>query len=274
MSSYAVRYRLEAAKRRAAENAARFVGPSSAHLSGPYSHDWRVVARANAKRRFSRPAVWNPAYTDDNGRAWRWLETVEGSGLRVVVENATEAANGRGRVTGYYVDTHATDAQHGAVLATRDPESPRARFFAAISDPYNDGAYCILWESHGDMDSAVRAADSLAERAAEESRAYDAAFQAGARYSDLGEEIKASRAKALVILQDRKTARGSATLCAVIREKVDSLVTAIAEARAVRERLANGEGESSDDWARAFWTGDKRLQAAFADGAGLAGFPA
>lgn len=272
MSSYAVRYRLEATKRRAAENAVKY--PNGTMTGGAYSPDWRVVARANAKRRFGRPAVWNPAYTDDSGRAWRWLETVEGSGLRVVVENATEAANGRDRVTGYYVDTFADESQHGVVLATRDPESPRARFFAAISDPYNDGAYRILWESHDDMDSAVRAADSLAAHAAEESRNYDAAFQAGARYSDLGEEIKASRAEALTILQDRKTARGSATLCAVIREKVGSLVTAIAEARAARERLANGEGESSDDWARAFWTGDKRLQAAFADGAGLAGFPA
>lgn len=271
MSSYAVRYRLEAAKRRAAENAVKY--PNGTMAADAYSPDWRVVARANAKRRFSRPAVWNPAYTDDNGRAWRWLETVEGSGLRVVVENATKAANDR-RVTGYYVDTDATDSQHGVVLATRDPESPRARFFAAISDPYNDGAHRILWESHDDMDSAVRGADSLAAHVAEESRDYDAAFQAGARYSDLGEEIKASRAKALTILQDRKTARGSATLCAVIREKVDSLVAAIAEARAARERLANGEGESSDDWARAFWTGDKRLQAAFADGAGLASFPA
>src|SRR5690606_3922161 len=117
-------------------------------------------------------------------------------------------------------------------------------------------------------------ADSLAEHAAEEARNYDSAFQAGARYSDLGEEIKVSRAEALAILQDRKSASGSATLCAVIREKVDSLVAAIAEARIARASLAHGQGESSDDWARGFWTGDKRLQAAFADGAGLARFPA
>lgn len=270
MSSYALRDRLANAKSRAAENAVKY--PNGTMAGDAYSPDWRVVARANAKRRFGRPAAWNPAYTDDNGRAWRWHETAEGSGLRVAVENATEKANRN--TTGYYVDTFADESQHGVVLSTRDPESPRARFFAAISDPYNDGAYRILWESHDDMDSAVRAADSLAERAAEESRAYDAAFQAGARYSDLGEEITASRAEALAILKDRKTARGSATLCAVIREKVDSLVVAIAEARAARERLANGEGESSDDWARAFWTGDKRLQAAFVVGAGLARFPA
>lgn len=259
--SYALKSRLDLAKRTAESNAA--TRPDSAWSP----HDWRDVARANAKRRYGLGSAWGPIWSDDAGRTWRFLERVEGSGLMVAVENATEKAN-RDRVTGYYVDTDQSDSQHGAVLATRDPESPKARFFAAITDPHNGGAYRVRWAVESDLDAAVHSADHYAEQNAEKARNHNAAWQAGSYWADLGETVAAARKQALEILRDRRTASGSETLCAVIREKVRNLVDEIQDAREKRDRLTRGEGASNDDWGHSFWAGDRDLQAAFNEGAG------
>jgi hypothetical protein len=270
--TYALKARLAAAKTKAAENAATqarqlesYPGAHPNYLA-QWPTDWRAVARANAKRRYARPAIWNPSYTDSKGRVWRWLERVDGSGLRVAIENATAEAT---RHIGYYTDSDCGDSIHGVVLSTRDPESPKARFFAAVSDPHNAGAYRILWEAESDLRAAINEADRLAERSAEEERAYNAAFHAGSQWADLGAEIAEARKSALAILRDRKTARGSDTLCAVIREKVESLLSDIRKAREQRESLAEGDGlPGRESWGLSFYTGDKGLRAAFNDGAG------
>jgi hypothetical protein len=270
-----LRARLDDAKRAALANVTRRAkraekAPhlSPAYLATLYPDDWREIARADAKRRYGRGSPWNPGYTDKRGRAWRWLERVDGSGLAVAVENATDRQNGH-RCSGYYVDTFGDgEAQHGAVLIAGREESPRARYFAAISDPHNDGAFRVYWTPCDNLDDAAALADSLAERDAESQREYDAAWQAGSLWADLGEEVKQDRAALLAILGDRKAATGSATLCAVIREKVDDLLESIRDARAKRDRLAEGDGASNDDFYRTFWDGDADLRAAFNEGAG------
>lgn len=260
--NYALAARLAAAKSKAAANAdirarqlVTYPDAAESYLD-QWPLDWRPIAREAAKRRYANRSPWNPVYVADNGDKMRWLESVNGSGLAVVCENATAEVSGN-RTTGYYVDTFQEETQHGVVLATRDAESPRARFFAAVSDPHNDGAYRLLWQSFGDISDARAAADSMAENDAERQRDHDSAYQAGQRFAELGEEIAAARAAARVI-----------------REKVRSLIGEIADARAARARLANGEGESDRDHYRTFWNGDKSLQAAFCDGASLAAFPA
>jgi hypothetical protein len=257
------------AKTKAAENATKREGTPSFYspgfLDSYYPVDWRVIARAAARRRYQKPGIWNPPSIDDRGRAWRWLESVNGSGLIVVCENATKRANRD--TTGYYTRSDGGDPIHGVVLATRNEESPKARFFAAISDYDNPGAYRILWEAEDSLDDAIRTADHIAGESAEEARDYDAAHTAGRAWADFGEGIKTLRKEALAILKDRKAAHGSPILCAVIREKVESLVSEIADMRKRRARLADGQGASdSDHWSQ-FYTGDKRLRAAFNDGA-------
>lgn len=265
----ALTYRLAHAKRVAAANVDRraqllrnYPGAAESFLDSLAPLDWRVIAQTAARKRYGRPAIWNPPYTDSAGNVWRWLETVDGSGLRVAVDNATSRVSDR-RTLGYYVDTFADESQHGVVLATRDCESPRARFFPAINDPHNDGAFRILWKSCDNWSDAAHTADSLAERDAESQRDYDSAWQAGSQWADLGAQITAARKEALAILRDRKSASGSATLCAVIREKVESLLSDIRAAREKRAQLANGDAESFY-----FYTGDARLRAAFNEGAG------
>lgn len=254
-------WRLATARRAAWQNAAK--GRTGAATC------WRTIARENARRRYQNGGPqWGPVFVS-GGDPVRFVERLEGSGLVVVVDNATEHQNNR-NLSGYYVDTFGHDSQHGAVLGTRGEDaegSPRARYFAAIPDPDNDGAFRILWRPQAAVSDAAAMADSWAEQDAEAQREHDAAWQAGRCWLDLGEEIADTRREALQILRDRKTARGSEALRAVIWEKVESLVDSIREARAARERLAQGEGETDSDYHRTFWPGERRLREAFNDGA-------
>lgn len=272
--------RLANARRAAWENAAKkrpklladYPGAAESFLDAYAPTDWRTIARENARRRYQKNGPqWGPVFMD-GGEPVRFLECVEGSGLVVVADNATERMTGR-RTTGYYVDAWQDRSQHGAVLGTRGEDvggSPRARYFAAIPDPDNDGAFRVLWRPQATFSEAAAMADSWAERDAESQREYDAAWQAGRRFAEIAEEIAEDRREALQILRDRRAASGSPALCAVIRDKVESLVESIREARAARERLAQGDGEGAAYWRYSFWPGDKRLREAFNDGAGAA----
>lgn len=270
-------YRLRASKAAAVTKAAgnvdararllrNYPGAAESWLDSMAPLDWRTIARAAARRRHARPAIWNPPYTDDSGNVWRWVETLEGSGLLVADENATESANGH-RVTGYYTNDSQDESQHGVVLATRNPESPRARFFSAINDPCNRGAFRILWTSTDDRRDAARTADRLAERDAESQRDYNTAWQAGSRFARLAETVTELRREALAILAERRAVRGieAPNLCRAIRDRLESILGDIRDARTKRRDLREGDADGF-----CFWPGDARLVAAFNDGAGSA----
>lgn len=130
------------------------------------------------------------------------------------------------------------------------------------------------WDTPDSMVEAARAADSMAESAAEKEREYKTAWGAGSAYADKLESEEAARAEALAILKERRAARATdpgayPALCAAIRGKVESLVELIRESREERATLANGD---SDPFY--FWTGEERLRGAFCEGAGLDRFPA
>jgi hypothetical protein len=235
-----------------------YPGAAESWLDSMAPLDWRTVARDNARRRYRRPAIWNPPYTDDSGNVWRWIETLDGSGLMIAEENATESVNGR-RVTGYYTDSHGDESQHGVVLATGNPESPRALFFSAINDPCNPGAFRVLWTSTDDLRAAARTADSIAERDAESQREYRTAWEAGQRSAELAETVAKLRREALAILAERRAVRGieAPNLCRAIRDRLESILDDIRDARAKRRDLLETLGR----------IGDPRLVAAFNDGA-------
>lgn len=124
---------------------------------------------------------------------------------------------------------------------------------------------------------AAYAADQLAEGAAEEEREYNAAWQAGQRWNELGEQIEAERKDALALLAERRATRSGFTMAngkpwfpdsPAIRAKVAACMQAISEARQERTKLADGEFVA--EWLPGFYRGDKRLREAFNEGAGTA----
>jgi len=107
----------------------------------------------------------------------------------------------------------------------------------------------------------------MAQHAAEQERDYQSAWQAGSRYAEAGDEIKEARKAALAILKERRAVKGMSAypaLCNAIRASVRGLISDIAERRQLRAKLSEGDGGKY----LSFWPGDKRLQAAFNEGAG------
>lgn len=135
--------------------------------------------------------------------------------------------------------------------------------------------------SHAAAQEAAHAADELARIAADRERDYQRAWCAGMRFKDLGEEvatlresikddlaarrtIKADMARVGVPLDSREWGRA----CSMFAESVGTAMAAIGKARATRDRLADGRGES-DDSELYFSTRNASQLAAFREAAGL-----
>lgn len=142
------------------------------------------------------------------------------------------------------------------------------------------GGYWNWEDNPRSMDAATeaaRAADHMANKAAEQEREFQTAWQAGSLWAQEGDAIADFRAELLDLLKQRRAARKDAafssntytSLCTLIRRRVSQLLRDIHKARQRREKLASGESEPLY-----FWPGDKRLQDAFCDGAGIDAFPA
>lgn len=117
------------------------------------------------------------------------------------------------------------------------------------------------------MDAAL-ASDRIAQLAAESECEYQQAWSAGNRYSELGEEISATRKETLALLIERRAARDLpaerfASICSLIRSRVAETGRAIQRARTERAELL-----STYSSGRA-WRSWNRLQDAFREGAEL-----
>lgn len=191
-------------------------------------------------------------YTDPNGDTFK-----DGTGLCWGVVYQLAGRKGESRfVAGY---------QMGGCS-----EGPTLDFGRVYVEPREDPGYWT--DSPRAMDAArnaAYAADGMAQRAAEEEREYQAAWQAGSRWADLGEEISDYRKEALRLLREFKAARAKAdrfsypALCAGIRQHIRDQIDAISEAREARERLKGGDAPGG----MTFYP-DERLRAAFNEGAG------
>lgn len=231
------------------------------------------------------------AHKDANGMIYLG-DKPENFGLRLVGRVQVEPSYRNGywdssERSGYYADSHYSELCFPLVyqLPARDGKS---RFVAAYDFSDRDGGLVFdlrtifeecrrdgsHWDSVHDLDAAreaARHADSLASAAAEEEREYSTAWQAGAQWADEQEAIKAARQEALAILRERRAVKGQPgfpALCKAIRAQVQSLISDIEQARAKAAKLASGDAEELY-----FWQGDKRLQGAFCEGAGLQSFP-
>lgn len=206
---------------------------------------------------YGRPGNYNPASKD--GR--RWVEKVS-----QVLRYAGDADKLAGlRHTGWYTDDFCQETLRGGVWRL-----PHGRLVAGYHDPSNPDCARIDFSSVYEGDNAERdaayAADRMAERDAEIERAYQEAWQAGAEWRDLGEQVAQCRGRILALLRERRMLRHitAPAICSEMRAKVKSLLSGIGEMRERRQELWN----QYESWSRrrddqSSWRG------AFRDAAGL-----
>lgn len=256
---------------------------------------------ADDKARYPASYDWNPAFSAYGSKAMRWIEKPAACGLRFV-GYAHKIADLRH--TGWYVDNDQHETVRGVVFQL--PGRNGKPLFVAGYEDWNNGSadnggpVCLdfgdliegegveyvkprdgwsgYWtyefnpaEHDGARDAASRA-DRIAELMAESERDYQAAWQAGNRYAELGAEIESDRATVKALLAERRTARAAKlmtypTICEAIRRAVSKRIGDIATARQERRNLA--EGDYVSDWLPGWSTRDSNLVSAFNDGAGI-----
>ena len=216
----------------------------------------------------------------------------ESVGLRFVGKVEAECGGRNGywskrETCGWYTDPHGGTGLCWGVVYQITGRNGESRFvagyqFGGCDDGPTLDIGTIYAEPRDDYDAspteldaardAARSADSMAQHAAEAEREYQTAWQAGSAYASEGETIAEARKDALAILKERHAVKGDKgaypALCAAIRDRVADLLSTISEARAKRANLAAG-----DEPDLYFWPGDKRLQDAFCEGAGIESFP-
>lgn len=189
---------------------------------------------------------WGNARADDGSV---WIEDLSAAGLRLVDYADKLAKLGH---TGWYTsdDNELGESLRGVVvhMAARNG-SPR--YLAGYEDPNNPGSYRLdaseifagntvqPWQTP-EHDAAL-AADSFAERSAEQERDYNRAWQAGRRFEDLAEEVATTRRSLLSLIMEAKATckagRLGPALRAAIGDKITDGLNAIRKARAKRARL-------------------------------------
>lgn len=225
--------------------------------------DWRQAARgrfnATTARQSGRWAETGGAFYADSFDvlAWRDLGTAE----EVSRREGSRAVDH----SGWYCDHYASETVAGRVLQL-PARGGLARYVAGIQWSHCDGVTLWPLETYATPLEAARAADSAAETMAEQEREYSTAWHAGQVFAELAETVAELRREALAILAERRAVRGieAPNLCRAIRDRLESILDDIRDARAKRRDLREGDADGF-----CFWSGDARLVEAFNDGAGV-----
>lgn len=262
---------------------------------------------ADGKRRYPASRIYPAVSWQPEGEGLAFVETPANAGLRHVgnvdcegghfttrgnngwfADNDSGSTNGTvcgvvfqlpGRdgksrfVAGYRFSEH--DGEGAMLDFSRVYEEPAAYYepVRKTASGMLAGGYWNYQDNARDMDAATdaaRAADAMAQRAAEEEREYQAAWQAGSRYADLMRESHDSRAEAVALLRERRAARtaglaGYDAICASIRGTISAILDDLSKARQTMRKLA--EGDFVSEYLPGFHTGEKRLREAFNEGA-------
>lgn len=264
----------------------------------------RRAAMRGRRFKYAGP-VWSKGYGTSRGAGG--LVYCDGAGPFRNQEAAADLLTGRDVAQGFYTDSDGhREVLRGYVLQLPSLKG-KARFVAAYGTEESGGLTVDLsrifesdfiaeresarrqtgkayWrpdmerpgyfaeDSHKSAkEEAARAAQGLAESAAEEERDYQAAWQAGQAWADKLEEEKAARREALALLKERRAAKGLGAfpaLCGALRGQIAALWQEIQDSREARQELAAGDCDS-----HYFWPGQEGLKEAFCDGAGLQAFP-
>lgn len=216
----------------------------------------RLVGRVVPEPSY-RNGVWDARgdcgwHTDPHGDVFK-----DGSGLCYGVVYQLPGRKGESRfVAGY---------EFGGVEG--GPTLDLGTIYASPDNCSYDGA-----QGNDAARDAARAADGMAQKAAEDEREYQTAWAAGSRFADEAIDVASTRQEVLAILKERRALRGQAgypALCGAITARVQTLLDCIAMSRRHMAELAAGDYRDL-----IFWNGEKRLQDAFCEGAGLDSFPA
>jgi hypothetical protein len=214
----------------------------------------RVLKRSRPEL---KSGAYNPPCEVGGSKLARWIEAPPKAGLRFV-GYADQLARSISH-EGWHTDE---DGANGAYLRGAVYQLParkgRPVFVAGYGDPHNGEAHkggpaLLDFESvyMGDdskgeeaQRDAARAADQFAQSAAESEREYNEAWQAGSRWADIGEEIRAAHAEARQLVRELKSARrllkGATSfdgICRTIRDKIERARESITELRAERDSL-------------------------------------
>jgi len=167
-------------------------------------------------------------------------------------------------VTGYYADTfqdetysprvfQITGRRRGARYVPAYMESVSDGYVIDLDEVFQGSPYSQLGTDSRDSDAALdaaRAADGLAERAAEREREYREAWQAGALWTDLGEEVRHARRAALALIRQSKASRDKLYDLPAVRDAIcatlKGYLAAMRNARKQRDELT----ESFIQWNR------------------------
>lgn len=220
-----------------------------------------------------------------------YVEHPESSGLRFVGRVQVDCGSRDGYWdkrgdSGWFTDPYGDTSRDGAglcygVVYQLPGRKGESRFVAGYQFGGCDGGPTLDlgrvyaesacdWNCHpNNMESAheaARAADSMAQRAAEQEREYQTAWAAGNRWSDMWQEVQDAAAELRAVLAERRAVKGTAgypALCRAIRSHVTGLMSQIRKARATMAKLAEGEVEPLY-----FYPGEARLRDAFNEAAG------
>lgn len=215
------------------------------------------------KTLYTSESIWRDAKGSGNQvfsaygeKAMLWLENPESVGLRLV-GHADELASLRHN--GWFIDSFQGETVRGVVYLLPG-RNGKTRAIGGYADPCNDGAACLSleifesdspdssWDAADCLTECARNADGIAERMADESRAYDSAWQAGSMARQSLDEAQEARRQWLAIRKEAKETRtdGRPALCAAIAAQLDSLADTWREAKETAAKLARGESDSWD----------------------------
>lgn len=230
-------------------------GERLAHVESPEAFGLRYVGQVGPEsRRFTSEGRGEGWLTDPFGDVFK-----DGTGLCYGVVYQLPARDGCARfVAGY---------QFGGIDG--GPTLDLATVYTSESARGDD---CKPVD-HDDARDAARAADHMAQRAAEKEREYQTGWQLGRIWEEAREEATAARREALALLAERRAARGTGegfpAICAAIRGQVRLALATITTARETMRKAVEGDGPHG---LCVYMGADEK--AAFCEAAGLATFPA
>jgi hypothetical protein len=196
-----------------------------------------------AKRRYPAAIAYNREYDPHesatsrcHSKRFRWVEH-PGAGLRFVGKVHEIRGFGEGNQpyfhrplidhTGWFMDSYHDSLAWGVVYQLPASKAGESRYVPGICDTNNDtdgndGAILDFHSITSDLTDAIRWADSMAERYAEDEREYQIRESARVRIEECAKEIQAEYA-------------GFRTLCQELRANCDA-VKGLAEVRKVIRR--------------------------------------
>lgn len=144
-----------------------------------------------AKRKYPHCIAYNPEHVPEkpHDNRYRWVEYPK-DGMRFTgkVHDIARREDWRMDHTGYYVDSFQDETTCGLVFQL-PARSGECMYVPAIQDPWTDGALCDFHSIAADLREAVRDADRMAERYADECREYYAKDAAETRIAEIKQEI-------------------------------------------------------------------------------------